>query len=202
MKAIIPISVLIFIILSVSSVSLAKEWRGIVPLHSTREDVERLLGPPPPPPTDGTRIYTLNKARSIYYLEEGEAYIVFAEEDVPAAASCIGTVPSGAVLLIQITPKKEIELSDLQIDESRFRKFDPSEPPNIGFMAYANDDEGISIRTQDGKVQQVNYYAAAKDTHLCPSYYSSPKRFCAILVDFIRPDETEKDKKQKKGGKP
>jgi hypothetical protein len=50
--------------------------------------------------------------------------------------------------------------------------------------------KGISIRTLDGKIQQINYYEAAKDTHLCPSYYSGPKRFCEILVDFLRPDES------------
>jgi hypothetical protein len=202
MKALASVFALIFIVLSVSITSRAKEWRGITPLHSTREDVERLLGPPPPPPTDGTMIYKHSKARSIYFLEEGKVYIVFEEKEVSAAASCIGAVPAGTVLLIEITPKKAMELRDLQIDESRFRKFDPSEPPNIGFMAYANDDEGISIRTQDGKVQQINYYAAAKDASLCPSYYSGPKRFCGLIVDFIRPDETRKDKKQEKDGKP
>src|SRR5262245_38538232 len=79
MKAIVSIFVFIFIVFSASATSVAKEWRGITPLHSTREDVERLLGPPPPPPTDGTMIYKLSKTRSIYFLEEGEVYIVFEE---------------------------------------------------------------------------------------------------------------------------
>src|SRR6266849_4384328 len=39
--------VLSFLLLLTGAVtSLAKEWRGIVPLHSTRADVERLLGVP------------------------------------------------------------------------------------------------------------------------------------------------------------
>jgi hypothetical protein len=36
-----------FLLCLVSS-SDAKDWRGIVPLHSTRVDVEKLLEPPPP----------------------------------------------------------------------------------------------------------------------------------------------------------
>jgi hypothetical protein len=32
-------------LLTVASLSHAKEWHGIVPLHSTRAEVERLLGP-------------------------------------------------------------------------------------------------------------------------------------------------------------
>ena len=26
----------------------AKDWRGLLPMHSTRQDVDNLLGPPPP----------------------------------------------------------------------------------------------------------------------------------------------------------
>jgi len=33
-----------------------------------------------PPPKDGTGFYTLNKGRSIYFLDEGEIYIVYANE--------------------------------------------------------------------------------------------------------------------------
>ena len=34
------------VFLSLAGVSSAKEWRGIVPLQSTRQDVTRLLGNP------------------------------------------------------------------------------------------------------------------------------------------------------------
>jgi hypothetical protein len=39
-------SVLILLLLLVVPVK-AKDWRGIKPVYSTREDVERLLGPQP-----------------------------------------------------------------------------------------------------------------------------------------------------------
>jgi len=45
-----------------------QNWRGIVPLHSTRADIERLLGPPPPPPKDGTIVYTPGPASSLFFL--------------------------------------------------------------------------------------------------------------------------------------
>jgi hypothetical protein len=162
----------------------AKEWRGLTPLHSTREDVEKLLGLPPPPPTDGTRIYKLNKGRSIYFLDEGEVYIVYAEREIPGAVSCLNTIPTGTVLMIQITPKKSLQLSDLQLDEQRLKKFDPSEPSNIGFAAYVDDEEGIVVRTQGGKTDQINYIASAKDRSKCPEYYKNPKSFVQLLVHF------------------
>jgi hypothetical protein len=34
--------------LSASVICAGKEWHGIVPMHSTREDVNRLLGTSPP----------------------------------------------------------------------------------------------------------------------------------------------------------
>ena len=91
----------LLVLVSISSVA-AKDWRGILPLHSTREHVEALLGPPPPPPEN--RIYTLHKGRSIYYLDEGEVYIVFADEEFLVSNNCPSVV-AGTVLSIRITPK-------------------------------------------------------------------------------------------------
>jgi len=38
-----------FLLFATVVVSQAKDWRGIVPLHSTRTEVEKLLGPPKNP---------------------------------------------------------------------------------------------------------------------------------------------------------
>ncbi|HLM24214.1 MAG TPA: hypothetical protein VK274_04115 [Pyrinomonadaceae bacterium] len=44
MRKFLPI---ILLILVPTSTALAKDWRGILPMHSTRADVEALLGPQP-----------------------------------------------------------------------------------------------------------------------------------------------------------
>ena len=44
-----------------------RDWRGIVPLHSTKKDVVRSLGLPA----------DTNEIRSIYHLENEDVYIVF-----------------------------------------------------------------------------------------------------------------------------
>jgi hypothetical protein len=184
MKTVLKILACIGFTFGAAFVSAAKDWRGLVPLHSTRADVEKLLGEPPPPPADGTRTYTLSKARSIYFLDEGEVYIVFAEEEVGAAVECSGKIPSGTVLMIQVTPKKEMTLNELRIDEKRFRKFDPSQPPDIGFMVYVDDEEGMAVRTQDGKVQEIYYIASGADKSLCPSYYENFEASMSIIADI------------------
>src|SRR5688500_18951683 len=98
----------------------AKEWRGIVPMKSTREDVKRILG----------RSRDANHIRANYDLEEGHVYIVFSNDD--AYYDCVKKLPKDIVLLIQFSPKVDLTLSDLKLDLSKFRKFDPSTPPNLG----------------------------------------------------------------------
>ena len=191
-KAMIRTLRLVVILLILSSISQAKEWRGLVPLHSTKKDVEKLLGPPPPPPNDGTRIYTPSEFRSIYFLDEGEVYIAYAREEWLERIKCSDLIPIDTVVSIRITFKKKQELSQFQIDEKEFITFDPSEPPNIGFKAYVNDDQGIAICTQDGKVNDITYYTAAKDTEICTAVRSDPKQFCRILVDFIKRHESDR----------
>lgn len=166
----------------------AKDWRGITPLQSTRLDVERLLGKPPAP-DPAIRQDSPNMTSSIYFLEEGEVHVVFAETDVPAALDCLRKIPVGTVLMIQVKPKKDWTLSDLQLDEKKLRKFNPSKPQEIGYEGYIDENEGVVIRTFTGRVEQINYVAKAQDTHLCPSYYEKPEAFVELFIcglAFIR----------------
>src|SRR5262245_33645717 len=93
----------------------ARDWRGLVPLHSTRADVEKLLGPPPPPPSDGRLQYTLNDNRSIYVVDEGDVFIVYARQNFPDAPMCPKNVPNDTVLLVEVTLKNRIALQRFSI---------------------------------------------------------------------------------------
>jgi len=157
----------------------AKEWRGIIPLHSTRADVEKLLGPPPPPPSDGSWIYSLHAGRSIYSLDESEVYIVYANSQIPEWNDCNGRVPEGTVLSIALTPKKQMPLTALKLDHKRLQRFDGSKPRNIEYKGYLDRESGLGIRTYKGMVDEIIYLAAAKDRHVCSGYYKN-------LKDFIR----------------
>src|SRR5437762_3045701 len=85
-------------------------WRGIVPLHSTREDVERLIGPPMKP---GGITYDLTDERvNIGY----------------SAVPCTKgwpygwNVPKDTVTSIRVYTKKKLNLSDLRLDLRTYTK--------------------------------------------------------------------------------
>ena len=160
----------------------AKDWRGLIPLRSTREDVEKLLGEPPPPPADGTRFYTLNKGRSIYFVDEGEVYIVFAEALFEGPRTCLNTVAVGTVLMIQVTPKTKRSIAEFITDEKKYRKFDPSDPPNLGYEAYVNEEDGLIVRAFKGTVDQIVYVASALDKPQCPSYYENLEGMVRLMA--------------------
>jgi hypothetical protein len=135
-----------FSLLFASSKSIsAKEWRGIVPLLSTRADAERLIGPPTKP---GGHFYELEDAHvAILYTESG----------------C--NVPPDTVLTITVNLKKEQVLSQSGFDLTTFKVHKPkmSDPPGIFY--YVNDEQGIVIVSREGQdvISAVTYNPMAKE---------------------------------------
>ena len=167
---------ILVVLVSPSSVA-GKPWRGILPLHSTRAQVEALLGPPPPPPEK--RSYTLHEGRSIYYLDEGEVYIIFADKEFLKEHSC-PTVPLGTVMRVDVTPKDELLVSSLGLDEKSFTKYEPPHPDEDGpYQGLIDEQEGLAIRTLAGKVAEMIYFPSAPDRGRCPGFYNDHK-------DYIR----------------
>lgn len=137
-------------VLTAASLVQQAGWRGIVPLHSTRPDVERLIGPPMRP---GGITYDLQTERvNVGYshggCEKGEEW----------------NVPSGTVTMITVYPQTKVMLSDLKIDLNRFQKF---LDPHVGDSIFANEAEGMSLRTaSNGEVISIQYFPQTKDNHL------------------------------------
>jgi hypothetical protein len=150
----------IFALLFITSVAQAKEWRGIVPLHSTRADVERMFGLP-------------NIDGEYYDFGDERAFITYAagpcEEGLPGGWN----VPKDTVIEIYITPKKNLKLSDLLIKGKDYRKVRAAHTPHI---YYLDAEEGIKYTVFDDLVQNITYFASAKDESLsCGEYkYAAP----------------------------
>jgi hypothetical protein len=159
------------VILGLASSAQAKDWRGIVPMRSSRVDVVRLHGQCANP-----------ELRCQFGSEDGEVYIIFSSRD-EYVDDCVKQLPLGVVMHIQVTPKTGLRLSDLEVDMKRFRKFESSSPPGIGYEGYLDEEEGIIYDTYKGGIVQIEYIADKKDKRLCPTYYEKPEMFVSKIVD-------------------
>ena len=146
---------LVSVILCVAASSKAQGWRGIRPLHSTREEVERLIGPSTQP-------------KGITYdLKNERVNVVYSEGKCAKGWPYGWNVKPGTVIGITIYPQPRPKLAELPIDISKSKKYvDPS-----GVIHYNNDDEGLSVAIdpKEYEVKVIEYYPTASDAHLrCP----------------------------------
>ena len=170
--------------MATATAALSRDWRVIAPLHSTRADVEKLLGPQPTPPDFGGTLYNLNSSWAIYFLPEGEVWFNFVDpkEDEP---NCIGNLPLGTVLHITVKPSKPTTLADLGLDEMKIKLFNASNQKAAKFRGYMDASDGFSFVVQRGEVYKINYFGRATDKRLCPAYFQDlKKRFAWLDIQF------------------
>ena len=138
-------------IIFVAATAEAKGWRGIVPLHSTRLQVEQLLGPP----TEQINTY------SVVYKTPNETVMISYAKGRPCG---IGEkysrwrVAANTVMDIFITPIPGSPLSQFTIDESRYKRL------TVGHLSetrYVNAHEGEALTVMGDEVRSINYFAAA-----------------------------------------
>lgn len=135
-----------------------KGWRGIVPLHSTRVDVERLLGSPS----------ETNGHSSVYKLKNENVIVHYSDEPCRADREGGWNVPRDTVVRITLAPKTVRHFSDLQLDE-KYKKTVSGDATS--FVLYVNEEEGIAyeVHEEAGQVVATYYEPAASDSRLrCP----------------------------------
>ena len=147
------------VVMVAAGLSHGKEWHGIIPLQSTRGDVERLLGPP----ADQN-----NELMSVYKLEKEVVVVQYA-----AGPPCgtdgfrIWRVPQGTVLSITVAPRTQLRFADLQLDMSKYKVTDGGHVPNYTY--YTDDRKGEKIEVTQGLVMSISYFPGEKDKDLkCP----------------------------------
>lgn len=126
----------------------AQGWRGLMPLHSTCEDVKRILG-------------TTKCESSFYYLADEIVNLDISKK--PCADGW--NVPPGTVLSITVYPRKKPQLSDLHLDAKAYKKVTVAD--QSGGSYYVNKEEGITIAVMpDEKVNHFTYSPTPKDNYL------------------------------------
>jgi len=139
----------------------AKAWRGIVPLKSTRVDVERQLGKANQP--------------SYYQIENERATIFYSDGLCENSTKCECLVPKGTVLRISVALDSPVKLSDFGIDKKKYTwKRAPSGPQST----YSNLNEGVVYAVDESRqiVIGVDYWPSNGD--------------CSDLRKSIDPDKS------------
>ena len=138
----------------------AKSWRGIEPLHSTRNDVERLLG---------SQVVRCSRSSCIYELDEEIVFVLYASDSdcENKESTSAWKVPVGTVIEIGVHFKEEKELTQLEFDLAKFTKIEDKHLP--GWIYYVNLDEGVRVEAGLRTASGVTYFQSSKDNYLrCP----------------------------------
>jgi hypothetical protein len=150
-------------------IPIQRSYRGVVPLESTRLDVEKLLGKPSDP------------YRGIYNFGDEIVSFVYSKHGCTPATKVDGwpippvegwNVPADTVLFVNVNLRKQIPLHSLGIDLKNFKKVrGDSDIPS--HFKYVDEAAGFTIDLNgDGGSETVRGYIygpAAKYNHLrCP----------------------------------
>jgi hypothetical protein len=133
-----------------------KEWRGLTPLKSTRDDVERLLGKP-----NQLGRYEIQNERVTVTYSEGPCDGAFG---ALAKANCECLVAKGTVLKIAVTFESAVKVSKLGIDKKKYERtavkgmYQPT-------ATYSDFTVGVvyTIRESEDAVTNIDYLPSAKD---------------------------------------
>lgn len=139
-------------------------WRGVVPLHSSRQEVEKLLGPPKSTGESVVR-YETDHERIVAHYSDG---------------TCTGqewNVPQKTLLELTVNPDPSFLLKELHLDPSRYERNEIfpypeiADPPRV--WNYVDATNGIKIRTQatarggnEETVVSITYLPAKRDDKL------------------------------------
>jgi hypothetical protein len=153
-------AVICFLLLGTAT-SYAKEWRGITPLHSTRADVERILGKPTKSFNDGEYFFDLKDEVVLVWFETSGC------DNATYAGNCgwAWDVPIGTVTSIGVVYKNQPLVAGF-ISGGGFKE----EQSCAGLVFYENKNEGIAVEAYEGRVLSVSYTHRAAEEHLdCPA---------------------------------
>lgn len=156
MKSICLIFAIICLTLPARPLQQGKGWRGLVPLHSTRTEVEQLLGPP-----------EQGGDASIYRVHDETVQVEYAKSF--CRGNLLGwNVPADTVLQITVIPHKKENLTKLELDKGKYTKA----YGHVTEDNYISLDEGRKYEvSSDGNIHTVSYIPSSKDGHLrCPGF--------------------------------
>ena len=135
-------------------------WNGIVPLISTRANVENILGKPTPMP------HSVSPYIERYITKDGRISVTYSTGPCMVKSSNGWDVPEFTVVSILFHPDDLPKVADVKLDQQRFEK-----RPDQGVLyttVYTSKTDGISLTVDDmgGSVVFFNYFPESKYDYL------------------------------------
>jgi hypothetical protein len=133
-------------------------WNGIVPLKSTRADVEKILGKPI---TD-----IKDKSADEYKTKNERVFVQYSMGTCDTQPNNGWNIPKGKVLLISIYPNLKPKFAEFKFDKTKFEVLPDYDMKNI--IYYSNDKDGVNIEvdTVEGVINAFRYGVESKDDYL------------------------------------
>lgn len=146
------LEIIVCVALFASCSQKAEAWKAIVPLRSTRADVERLLGPPSDPCTSLCRHEMKNEV----------VFARYSGQPCDNDEQNRWRVPPNTLIELTVNLEETPKLSGLKLKLKKFTK--TLDPELHGYSTYENQDQGISYAVSaDGRVYSVHRFATTKD---------------------------------------
>jgi hypothetical protein len=111
----------------------ANNWQGLVPIRSSRSDVERLLGPPR---SSLGEIYT-------YGSSENRIDVSYSSDPCKGGGTKLRASATDVAMRITVSPQKLLLVQNLGLDKAKYVRIKNDHPEN--WVQYLNSDEGITI---------------------------------------------------------
>jgi hypothetical protein len=135
-----------------------KDWKDIVPLQSTRKDVERLVGSP----------QASKGVAATFQLKGGRLRVFYSDGFCKRRNINDWNVPPDTVVTLTFEPSIEMKIAELNLDMTKYER--AVDPHVQRAVHYYNREAGIRISTRLEKegeeVHSITYEPTEKDLHL------------------------------------
>jgi len=147
----------VFIVVSIGSLLYAQnrvnEWKGLVPLHSTRTDVENIFGPP-------SKTYRDAFYESVYETEQEFIRVQYSEGTCRENRHSTWNVPKDTVIAVTVSPKRRTSPEEFkELFPQSFGRLVDSQTP--GHVHYTNKDGslGFLTRTTSNNKEEIIFFS-------------------------------------------
>lgn len=146
------IQIALWAILITTSPQTTNGWKALVPLRSTRNDVERLLGSPTNACTELCRYDTRSE----------RVFVRYSDEACKKGEASPLNIPPNTIVSMTVYPHPEARLRDLKLDERKFKK--TNDPELHGYSTFTSRELGVAYEVSDkNMILSIEWFGAAKN---------------------------------------